>query len=82
MYLWSFTREIVGLHISQRGIEVDPVKAKAIIQMSAPHTKKEVHSFLGHIQYISRFIVQLIPICEPIFKLLRKNTPVEWNGDC
>lgn len=74
--------KLLGFIINHRGIEVDPTKAKAIIQMSAPHTKNEICSFMGHIQYISRFIAQLTPICEPIFKLLRKNTPVEWNSDC
>jgi len=49
--------------------------------MLAPHTEKEVHSFLGYIQYISRFIAQLTCISEPIFKLLRKNSLVEWNSD-
>lgn len=34
------------------------------------------------IQYISRFIAQLTPICEPIFKLIRKDSPKEWNVDC
>lgn len=29
-------------------------------------------AFWGRLQYISRFIAQLTPICEPIFKLLRK----------
>lgn len=74
--------KLLGFIINQRGIEVNPTKAKAIIQMSAPHTEKEVHNFLGHIQYISRFIAQLTPICELIFKLLRKNTSIEWNNDC
>ena len=33
-------------------------------------------------QYISRFIAKLTTICEPIFKLLRKNQPVIWNDKC
>ncbi|RVW80496.1 Retrovirus-related Pol polyprotein from transposon 17.6 [Vitis vinifera] len=38
---------------------------------------------LGHIlQYISRFIARLTDICEPIFRLLRKNQPTVWNDDC
>lgn len=42
--------------------------------MPVPKTEKEIRAFLGRLQYISRFIAQLTPICEPIFKLLRKNT--------
>lgn len=43
--------------------------------MPVPKTEKEIRASLGRLQYISRFIAQLTPICEPIFKLLRKKTP-------
>ncbi|XP_019432548.1 PREDICTED: uncharacterized protein LOC109339546 [Lupinus angustifolius] len=33
---------VLGFIVSQKGIEVDPEKAKAIIEMSAPRTEKEV----------------------------------------
>ncbi|RVX11208.1 Transposon Tf2-2 polyprotein [Vitis vinifera] len=33
-------------------------------------------------EYISRFIARLTDICEPIFRLLRKNQPTVWNDDC
>lgn len=65
--------KLLGFIISEKGIEVDPSKAKAIIGMLTPRTEKDVCSFLGHIQYTNRFIAQLTPICEPLFKLLRKN---------
>lgn len=43
---------------------------------------RERNPGLGRLQYISRFIAQLTPICEPIFKLLRNQTPTVWNEDC
>ncbi|XP_058070948.1 uncharacterized protein LOC131219985 [Magnolia sinica] len=49
--------------------------------MLLPNTEKEIRGFLGRIQYISQFIAQLTPIFDPIFKLLRKNSPKEWNDD-
>ncbi|XP_058111662.1 uncharacterized protein LOC131254982 [Magnolia sinica] len=49
--------------------------------MSPPNIEKEIRGFLEKIQYISPFIAQLTPICEPIFKLLRKNSLKEWNND-
>ena len=36
----------------------------------------------GKLQYISRFIAKLTMICDLVFKLLRKNQPVEWNKEC
>ncbi|XP_058003726.1 uncharacterized protein LOC131180128 [Hevea brasiliensis] len=68
--------------ISRKGIEVDPDKVKAIQEMPAPRTEKEIRGFLGKLQYISRFIARLTITCEPIFKLLRKNQPVVWNEQC
>ena len=38
--------------------------------------------FIGKLQYISGFIVKLTMICDPDFKFLRKNQPVEWNDEC
>ena len=67
------SKKLLGYIISQRGIEVDLSKAKAIVEMPLPRTKKEIRGLLGRLQYISRFIAQLTPICEPIFMLLRKN---------
>ena len=41
-----------------------------------------MRGFIGKLQYISRFIAKLTMICDPIFKLLRKNQQVEWNEEC
>ena len=74
--------KLLGHIVSERSIEVDPEKTKAILDMPAPKTEKEIRGFLGRLQYISRFIARLTDICEPIFRLLRKNQPTVWNDDC
>ncbi|WKA03681.1 hypothetical protein VitviT2T_021780 [Vitis vinifera] len=73
--------KLLGHMVSERGIEVDPDKIKAILDMPVPKTEKEIRGFLGRLQYISRFIARLTDICEPIFRLLRKNQPTIWNDD-
>ena len=67
--------KLLGYMVNKRGIEVDSNNIRAIIDMSAPRTEKEVKGFLGRLQYISRFIARLTDICEPIFRLLRKSQP-------
>eukprot|EP00261_Vitis_vinifera_P032168 XP_019073411.1 PREDICTED: uncharacterized protein LOC100853222 [Vitis vinifera] len=74
--------KLLGHIVSERGIEVDPEKIRAIIDMPTPRTEKEIRGFLGRLQYISRFIARLTDICEPIFRLLRKSQPTVWNDDC
>ena len=74
--------KLLGHIVSEQGIEVDPKKIRAILDMPAPRTEREVRGFLGKLQYISHFIARLSDICEPIFRLLRKNQPTVWNDDC
>ena len=66
--------------VSQRGIEVNPDKIKAIVEMKPPRTKKEIQGFLRRIQYINRF--QHTLTCEPIFGLLKKEVHTVWNEQC
>ena len=72
---------MLGFLVSERGIEVNPSKIKAILEMPPPKSVEEIRGFLGQLQYISRFIAKLISTCKPIFKLLRKNEPHEWNDE-
>ena len=39
--------KLVGHIVSQKGIEIDPDKVKAIREMSPPKNKKEVQGFIG-----------------------------------
>ena len=68
--------------VIERGIQVGPDKINAIQEMPVPKTGKDVREFIGKLQYISRFIAKLIMICDLVFKLLKKNHPVEWNEEC
>ena len=46
--------------VHQRGVEVDQNKAKAIISAKAPQNKKELQKFLGQVNYLRRFISNLV----------------------
>ena len=74
--------KLLGHIVSERGIEVDPEKIGAILDMLAPRTERVIRGFLGRLQYIRRFITKLTDICEPIFRLLRNNQLIVWNDDC
>ncbi|KAK5773320.1 hypothetical protein PVK06_049626 [Gossypium arboreum] len=71
--------KFLGFIVSERGIEVDPNKIKAIQELPPPRMQKEVRGFLGRLNYIARFIAQLTNQCDPIFQLLRKLNPREWK---
>ena len=50
------SRKLFRFMVTQQGIEVDPEKIKAILEMKPPRIEKEIRGFLGRIQYASRFI--------------------------
>ena len=72
----------MGHIVSKRGIEVDPKKIRAILDLPAPRTEKDIRGFLDILQYINRFNARFIYICKPIFRLPRKNQPTVWDDDC
>ncbi|KAA3472692.1 gag/pol polyprotein [Gossypium australe] len=74
--------KLLGFIVSEKCIEVDPDKIKAIQELPPPRTQKEVRGFLGRLNYIARFIAQLTNQCDPIFRLLQKRNPGEWNEEC
>ena len=74
--------KLLGFIVSQRGIKVDPTKVQAIWDMLTPQTEKQIRSFLGKVNYTARFITQLTTTCDPLFKLLKKDTKIEWTDKC
>ncbi|XP_020216290.1 uncharacterized protein LOC109800025 [Cajanus cajan] len=68
--------------ITSRGIEANPEKCKAIIQMQSPQTVKDVQRLAGRLVSLSHFIPRLAEKVGPIFTLLRKLKNFEWTNQC
>ena len=63
--------KFLGFMVSQRGIEANPEKVQAIINMASPKTVKEVQKLTGRIAAINRFISRATDKCLPFFKTLK-----------
>ncbi|KAG9442543.1 hypothetical protein H6P81_018397 [Aristolochia fimbriata] len=50
--------------------------------MSEPRNISELKSFQGHLAYIRCFISNLAGRCQPFSRLLKKDTPFEWDESC
>ncbi|PKI39701.1 hypothetical protein CRG98_039914 [Punica granatum] len=74
--------KLLGFVVSERGIEVDQDKVKAMKELPPPSSVHEVRGFPGRLNYIARFIANLTDKCQPLFRLLRKNAAIEWNEEC
>ena len=69
--LGASSTKLLGFIVNQIGFEVDPAKVQAIWDMPTSQIEKQIHSFLGKVNYIAHFIAQLTATCDPLFKLLK-----------
>ena len=72
--------KFLGFIISQRGIEVNPEKIRAIMELEPSRTVKEVQSLNGKIAALNRFVSKAMEKCLPFFRTLRKS--FEWTDKC
>ena len=72
--------KFLGFMVSQRGIEANPDKIQAIIEMTAPRNIKEVQSLDGKIEALNRFVLRATNKCLPFFRTLKKS--FEWTAKC
>jgi len=68
--------------LTQRGIEANPEKCSAIIEMRSPNSVKEVQRLIGRLTAISRFLPKLVEQTQPIIQLLKKSAKFTWNNEC
>ena len=54
-------------------------KIKVIQEMSAPQCKKQVQSFIGMVNYLSKFSARLSELAEPIRDLCKEKVPFNWG---
>ena len=73
---------VLGHHMSDKGIKVDPAQIKVIINLPTAQSQKNVRSFLGHVGYYRRFIENFTKIATPMFKLLTKDVNFYWDASC
>ncbi|CAL9007144.1 unnamed protein product, partial [Prunus brigantina] len=75
--------KFLGFMISQRGIEANPEKIQALINMRVPKTKKEVQSLTGRVAALARFISKATDRCAPFFKALKgSKRQIDWTSEC
>ncbi|TQD74464.1 hypothetical protein C1H46_039992 [Malus baccata] len=75
--------KFLGFMISQRGIEVNPEKIKAIIDMKEPVTSKDVQSLTGKVAALTRFISKATDRYAPFFKALKGSKKhITWTDEC
>lgn len=73
---------VLGHHISQSSIQVDPAKIEVILSLLTPAKQKDVRSFLGHVGYYRIFIKDFSKMGGPLYSLLTKDVEFEGIATC
>ena len=85
MRLWVEAGKFLGFMINNRGIEANPEKIRAILEMKTPRTQKDTQKLVGCLAALRRFISKLAEKCLPFFDLLKgaKNKKdIDWTPEC
>ena len=64
--------KFMGFIVNHRGIEANPDKIKALLDMPSPSGIKEVQRLTGKIAALSRFVSRASDKCQPFFQVLKK----------
>ena len=74
--------EYLGHVISADGIAPTPDNVSGITEVPKPTNVNELRSFLGMVQYYSKFIPNLADMVHPLNALLGSHTPYKWTKEC
>ena len=80
MRLWSDGGKIPRIHGVAKGIEANPDKIWAIMEITPPGNVKEVQSLNGKVAALNRFMSRATDKCLPFFRTLKKS--FEWIAEC
>ena len=72
--------KFLGFIVNHQGIEANPDKIKAVLDMPSPSGIKEVQRLTGRIAALSRFVSKASDKCQSFFQVLKK--AFQWDTKC
>ena len=74
--------KFLGYMVSRRGIEANPEKIKAILEMQPPSSVKDVQRLAGWVAVLGRFVPKSGDKCCEFFKVLKNPDNFQWIEQC
>ena len=74
--------KFLGFMVNHCGIEANPAKIQAFLDMELLRKVKEVQSLIGGVTTLNRFILRATDKCQPFFRTLRKGKDFSWTAEC
>ena len=75
-------KKFLGFIVTQHGIEANPKKIQAVLDMVPPFKTKEVQELTGRVAALRRFVVRSAKRCQPFFKVLKCPKDFHWTIKC
>ena len=76
------SRVLLGHVVSKEGLNINPEKVKAIVQLSPLENLKQLERFVGKVKWHTRFIKYMAHVACPLYKLTKKNGVFIWTSEC
>ena len=67
--------------VNHRGIEANPSKVQALLDLQSPKTVKDIQKLIGMIIALSRFISKSTDKCHPFFQALKMGKNLVWSTE-
>jgi hypothetical protein len=71
--------KVLGCLVSTKGIEANPDKIKALVEMQEPVSVKDVQKLIGRVAALNRFIPKVVERSLPFFQILRSYKNLQWS---
>ena len=68
-----------GMMLNRQGVVPDPAKIEALKRLPKPRTENLLQSFLGIMNYLSRFDPKIVDLTHNLKGLLKKDNKFIWN---
>ncbi|XP_072076605.1 uncharacterized protein [Arachis hypogaea] len=82
MRLRNGGRKVPRFMITQREVEANPKKCRAILDMTSPKNLNDIQKLTGRLTVLSRFLGASAQKAIPFFKLMKKGAPFKWEEKC
>lgn len=73
--------KLLGYVVSREGITMDPTRVAAILELPLPPHKKGLQSFIGRINFVRRFLPNIVALLKPLTTMLKRNAEFIWTRE-
>jgi hypothetical protein len=71
--------KVLGCLVLTKGIEANPDKIKALVEMQDPVSVEDVQKLIGRVAALNRFIPRAAERSLPFFQVLRSSKNFQWS---